>query len=42
MENIPLIYYTPPFTTPSIYYPLVYPQFYYASKITTHIYFPDA
>ena len=41
MENIPPIYYTPPFTTPPIYYPLVYPQFYYTSKITTPIYFPE-
>ena len=41
MENIPQNYYTPPFTTPPIYYPLVYPQFYYTSKITTPIYFPE-
>ena len=33
MENTPPIYYTPPFTTPIIYYPLVYPQFYYTYKI---------
>ena len=39
MENLPPIYYTPQFTTLPIYYPLLYPQFYYTYKITTNCYF---